>query len=114
MIGDDYPGISIISADGRKFVYGDHSTHVSPHYTPALIARDTSDGSEVGNWALDGVITFLEASGKWIIACETNGTDAIAGENHDHVVAINWVTGEIRRVETWARVFLPTQTTSGG
>ena len=110
LIGDDYPGHTILSVDGAWLVYGDHRGRVSPHWTDVVVVRDVTDGSEVGRWELSGVLTCLESDGRWVLVCLTPEEAVIGALQifHEEVAVIDVSTGEVKIVETRARVHLPT------
>lgn len=110
LIGEDYPGHTILSADGAWLVYGDHRGRVSPHWTNVVVVRDVRVGSEIGRWELPGVLTCLESDGKWVLVCLAPEESVIGALQivHDVVAAVHVASGEIRLVETRARVYLPT------
>lgn len=107
VIGDDVPGFTTLSTGGRLLVYADQGGSVSPHYSRFLVARDVATGESVGTWTFDGVVTCIEATDRWIVVCEGTTMEALTGGIHDHLVAIDVDTGEVRRVESDLRVFLP-------
>ena len=106
LLGDRYAGITRLSIDGERLAYVDHAFPAySPHVSPYLVVVDTESGDLVGRWMLDGVITCLELAEDWVVACEAK--DDSPERPQEALVAINTATGEVNRVETRARVFLP-------
>lgn len=113
LIGDDYAGIITLSADGHLLVYTDHSENSAAYshwWSPTVVARRTSDGSELARFEIDGPATCLESDGRWVIVCE-GGIDRMIGGDPGIValVAYNIETGDTIRVATGTRVFLPSK-----
>ena len=111
LIGDDYPGIAVLSTDGRWFVYVDHREGLSHFWSDVVVVRRVTDGMEMGRWALGEIVTCLEASGDWIIACLTPESAVsdidFDGRAHVALAAIHVPSGEVTVVDTRALVYLP-------
>ena len=111
LLGGDYAGYRTLSADGRLFLYTDHSQGSGTYnhfWSPVVVVRATDTGAELVRLVLDGPITCLESDGRWLIACEGDVDRMIEGD--PGIVALfahNLVTGAANRVETGTRVFLP-------
>jgi hypothetical protein len=108
LLGDGYAGLITLSTDGRYLAYVDHAdpAALSHFWSPVVVVVDTEDGEEVGRWTLDSPVSCLEFAATWVVACEV--VDPLAMDPaHDALVAIEVESGEMNRVQTTARVFLP-------
>ena len=105
LLGDGYAGITRLSVDGGRLAYVDHSRTGFLFRSPNLVVVDTKSGEVVGRWTLDGMITCLELAEEWVVACEAKDDGLLLQQ--DALVAINIATGQINRVKTRARIFLP-------
>ena len=107
LLGDRYAGFTRIASDGSFLVLVDHRDPAtySHFYSPVVVAVDFETGTEIGRWVLDGPVVCLEADDRWIVACE----GAHPGPEPPQValVAIELPTGEISRVVSRSRLFLP-------
>jgi len=107
LLGDAYAGLDALSTDGAYYAFVDHAdpAAASHFWSPVVAVVDTATGHEVGRWVLGEMIGCLEFSVEWLVACEVvpdpNQSVQVA------LTAINITTGEVRRVETPSRVFLP-------
>ena len=106
ILGNRYAGFTRIASDGSFLALVDHRDPAafSHFYSPVVVVIDFETGSEVGRWELAGPVLCLEASSRWVLACEGNlempEPDQVA------LVAIDLATGETTRVETRSRLFL--------
>lgn len=109
LLGDDYSSIETLSTDGSLLAYVDHRDPAaySHFWSGVVVVRDTSTGAELGRWILDNPVVCLEIADGWIIACESAGVPAGEPVEQISLVAINVKTGEINRVQTPVRLFLP-------
>jgi len=105
LLGDDYAGLARLSVDGKRLAYADLSRAGSLPMGRYLVVVDTKSGEVVGRWTLGGVITCLELAEDWVVACEAK--DDRYMPEQEALVAINTATGEINRVKTRVRIFLP-------
>lgn len=107
LLGDSYAGFAALSVDGAHYAYVDHAdpAALNHFWSPVLVVVDTASGVEVGRWVLDDVIACVEFSRDWVVTC------GVTPDPMDSIqvalTAINITTGEVRRVETPSRVFLP-------
>ena len=107
VLGEGYAGYDALSIDGAHYAYVDHGDPAafSHFWSPVVVVVDTATGTEVGRWVLDEAIGCLEFAIDWLVACEVLShpleSDQVA------LTAINIASGEVRRVETPSRVFLP-------
>lgn len=113
LIGDDYAGIITLSANGHLLVYTDHSENSAAYshwWSPTVVARRTSDGSELARFEIDGPATCLESDGSWVVVCEGDIDRMIGGDpGIVALVAYNIETGETIRIATGTRLFLPSK-----
>jgi hypothetical protein len=109
VLGDGYAGYTALSTDGALFAYVDHRdpASISHFWSPVVVVKDTSTGAELGRWTLDNPVLCLEFAEDWLVACETDRDVADSINEQIALVAINVETGEINRVETPTRIFLP-------
>lgn len=111
LAGDDYISSARLSVDGSMVAYVDHRdpNAYNHFYSPVVVVKDVATGAEINRWVLDGPVLSLEFAGEWVVAWEGSGAEAdlASGPSQVAAVAINVRTGEINRVETGTRVFLP-------
>ncbi len=111
LLGGDYAGYRTLSADGRLFLYTDHSQGSGTYnhfWSPVVVVRATDTGAELLRLVLDGPVTCLESDGRWVVLCEGNLDRMIDGDpGIVALVAHNLESGAANRVESGTRVFLP-------
>lgn len=112
LAGDDYIGYLTLSVDGSRVAYVDHrdDSAYSHFWSPIVVVKDVASGAELDRWVLDAPVLCLEFSGDWVVACEGRSdlSDLASGmPEQEALVAINVETGQVNRVETRVRVFLP-------
>ena len=110
ILGDDYAGVTALSRDGRHVGYVDHrdpNAH-SHFWSPVLVVRDVESGDEVIRTVLSSSILSIEFGTDWVVVAEANPEVLQGLEGHQAaLVAINLQTGEVNRIETPVRLFLP-------
>ncbi len=109
LLGDDYAGLAALSVDGRSLAYVDHAdpAALNHFWSPVVAVRDTSTGEELGRWTVDHPIGCIEFANSWLVVCEM-GEDPSYMEPHQvALVAINTESGDLNRVVTRTRLFLP-------
>lgn len=109
LLGDDYAGLAALSLDGRHFAYVDHAdpAALNHFWSPVVAVRDTSSGEEIGRWTLDQSIGCLEFAATWLVVCEMGEDPNYVDPHQVALVAINTETGDLNRVETRTKLFLP-------
>lgn len=110
LLGDGYASYLALSTNGAFVAYVDHADPAafSHFWSPVVVVKDTSTGVELGRWTLDNPVLSLEFAESWLVAREAN--PAILGggiAEQVALVAINIKSGDLNRVATPTRVFLP-------
>lgn len=108
LAGDSYPGLSSLSTDGKLLAFVDHADPAahSHFWSPVVVVVATGTGEEIGRWTLEHPALCLEFAEDWLVACEVD--DVTSLDPHPQALtAIHIVTGDINRVETRTRIFLP-------
>jgi hypothetical protein len=108
LLGDAYAGITKLSTHGKYLAYVDYADPVaeSHFWSPVVVAVDAQTGDQVGRWTLASPVFCLEFAETWILACEVEDTMSLEPAP-DALVAIEVTSGEVNRVETRTRAFLP-------
>lgn len=108
LLGDAYAGLAVLSTDGKFLAFVDHAdpAALSHFWSPVVVMVDIANGVEMGRWALDNPVLCLELAETWIVACEVEDPFDL-DPKQVALVAIDLTTGEMNRVETTTRVFLP-------
>lgn len=108
LLGDGYAGLTVLSTDGKYLAYVDHADPAaeSHFWSPVVVVVDTGTAEEVGRWTLDNPVLCLEFAKTWVVACEVDDSMNLE-PGQQALVAIDVESGEVNRVETRARVFLP-------
>jgi hypothetical protein len=108
LLADGYASLAVLSTDGSYLAYVDHADPAaeSHFWSPVVVVVDTRTGLEVGRWTLDKPVLCLEFAANWLVACEVD--DSMSTEpDQQALIAIEVESGEVNRVETRTRVFLP-------
>lgn len=108
LLGERYAGLSSLSTDGRLLAYVDHADPAahSHFWSPVIVVVDTGSGEEIGRWTLEQPVLCLEFADQWLVACEVDDITSLDPDT-EALTAINIATGDINRVETRTRIFLP-------
>ncbi|MGH8945810.1 MAG: hypothetical protein ACRDVL_06665 [Acidimicrobiia bacterium] len=108
LLGEGYASLTKLSVDGRHLAYVDHAdpAAISHFWSPVVVVVDTGTGEEVGRWTLGNPVSCLEVAENWVLACEVDDPLSMEPEQRA-LVSIDLSTGEMRRVETRVRIFLP-------
>jgi hypothetical protein len=110
LLADDYASAVVLSTDGTRMAYVDHAdpAAVSHFWSPVVVVKDVASGKEIGRWTMPNPVLRLEFGETWVVASEIDQT-AIGTENLEQIAlnAIDLTTGEVTRVETPTRMFLP-------
>ena len=111
LLSGDYAGYRTLSADGRLFLYTDHSQGSGTYnhfWSPVVVVRATDTGVELLRLVLEGPVTCLESDGRWVVLCEGDPDRMIDGDpGIMALVAYNLETEATNRVATGTRMFLP-------
>lgn len=110
LLGDGYAGTLALSTNGEFVAYVDHAdpAALSHFWSPVVVVKETSSGDEVGRWTLDNQVLSLEFADSWLVAGEADAASVGSDlAEQTALVAINVESGDVRRVVTPTRVFLP-------
>lgn len=108
LLGDGYAGVLSLSTDGEYLAYVDHADPAafSHFWSPVVVVVDPSTGDEIGRWTLERPVFCLEFAEEWVVACEVDDVTNL-DPHQQAVTAINVSTGDINRLMTRTRIFLP-------